>query len=394
MSNCVGPQNGKAQPIEPCTKPRGKARQRESSPRYWTGMSLGGWWRLLQRNRFRLDGCYWHQAAAITLYSLFHTLYGGWQWLWIGRRAARTDIKDAPLFVIGHWRAGTTLLHELLALDERHTSPTTYQCMVPNHFLISEDFARRWLNFLLPTHRPMDDMPVGWGRPQEDEFALCNMGLPSPLLTIAFPNHPPQDQEYLTLEGLPQEDLERWKQGFLRFLRQITYLTPKRIVLKSPPHTCRIKTLLALFPEARFVHIVRDPFALFPSTVNLWKVLYREHGLQRPRFEGLEEHVFRTFERMYDRFEANRGLIEPEHFCEVRYEDLVRDPIGNLRRIYDELCLGEFEKVLPALEAYVAATEGYQTNQYQLSRELREEIARRWAFYMRQYGYSADPPRV
>ena len=45
----------------------------------------------------------------------------------------------------------------------------------------------------------MDNMTAGWDCPQEDEFALCNMGLRSPYLTIAFPNHPPQDQEFFEL---------------------------------------------------------------------------------------------------------------------------------------------------------------------------------------------------
>ncbi len=368
-----------------------ETQQHESSLRFWAGMNLPGWWRLLKRNRFRVDGRCLHHAAAITLYSAFHSLLGNWQRLWSGRRADRIGIDEAPFFVIGHWRAGTTLLHELLALDERHTAPTTYQCFVPNHFLISEDFAQRWLNFLLPSRRPMDNMPVGWDRPQEDEFALCNMGLPSPYLTIAFPNHPPQDLEYLTLEGLPPEDLERWKAGLLRFLRQITLATGRRIVLKSPPHTCRIRVLLEIFPEARFVHIVRNPFALFLSTVNLWKTLYRTHGLQKPRFDGLEERVFSTFERMYQRFDADRCRIPAGHLCEIRYEDLVRDSIGTLRTIYDELRIGEFDAVLPEIEAYVARTGEYKRKVYPLSHELREQIARRWAGYMRRYGYAETP---
>jgi omega-hydroxy-beta-dihydromenaquinone-9 sulfotransferase len=132
---------------------------------------------------------------------------------------------------------------------------------------------------------------------------------------------------------------------------------------------------------------VRDPFVLFPSTINLWKTLYKTHGLQEPTFEGLEEHVFETFERMYQRFEADRELIAADRFCEVRYEDLVRDPIGNLRAIYEKLGLCEFESVLPAWQEYVAATEGYKTNRYELSPALRDEISRRWIGYIRRYGY-------
>jgi hypothetical protein len=354
-------------------------------------MSFGGWCRLLRRNGYDFDWRFTHNVLAITLCSAFHSLYRRWNWFWMGRHAAKVQIVHEPLFIVGHWRAGTTLLHELLVLDERHTSPTTYECLVPNHFLASEDFVRRWLTFLLPTHRPMDNMLAGWDRPQEDEFALCNLGLPSPYLRIAFPNRTPQDTEYLTLEGLSPDELERWKQGFLGFLRQITYRTPKRIVLKSPPHTARIKTLLELFPRARFVHIVRDPFALFPSTMNLWTTLYRRHGLQVPQFEGLEEQVFETLERMYERFEADRELIAPERFYELRYEDLVRDPIGNVQMIYEKLGLGEFDGILPALEKYVAETKGYQTNCYEITPQQRGEISRRWAGYVRQYGYLGEP---
>lgn len=383
---------GSASPREGGQKSSSK--KREWAPRFWTGMDFFAWWRLLRRNRFRVHWRLWHHAFFITLISLFHTFYRGWQWPWVGWRANRTKIEHDPIFVIGHWRAGTTLLHEMMVLDERHTSPTTYECLVPNHFLFSENFSRRWLNFLLPANRPMDNMPAGWDRPQEEEFALANLGLPTPYLTVAFPNNGPADENYLTLEGLTPEELDRWKGGLLQFLRQITYRRPKRIVLKNPPHTCRIKTLLEMFPGARFVHIVRDPYVLFASTVNLWKTLYRKHGMQKPTYEGLEEYVFRTFERMYERFEAERELIDPDRFCEVHYEELVRDPVSTMRGIYEKLGLEEFDKVLPALEKYVAAAEGYRTNRYELSPELREQVSRRWAGYLRQYGYSTETARV
>lgn len=361
---------------------------------FWTGMNCSGWMRLLWRNRFRVHWTRWHHALLLTVMSLFHSAYHGWQWLLFGWRVNRTKIVHEPLFIIGHWRAGTTLLHELMVLDERHTSPTTYECLVPNHFLASEDFARRFLNFLLPAHRPMDNMAAGWDRPQEDEFALCNLGLPSPYLTIAFPNHGPQYEEYLTLEGLTDAELDRWKRTLVRFLRQITFRRPKRIVLKSPPHTCRIKTLLEVFPQARFVHIVRDPFVLYASTCNLWKTLYRAHGLQQPTNAGIDEYVLRTFERMYEKFDAERDLIDAGHFCEVRYEDLVRDQIGSMRTIYEKLSLGGFETVLPALERFVAATEGYQTNKYEISEESRRNVSERWADFIRRYGYSQEPAAV
>ena len=124
--------------------------------------------------------------------------------------------------------------------------------------------------------------------------------------------------------------------------------SPRRIVLKSPPHTFRIKILLEMFPKARFLHIIRNPYVIFPSTINLWKRLYRNDGLQVPTYEGLDEHVFATFSRMYEVFERDRKLIPAGQFCEVRYEDLVAQPIEQIERVYDELNLGGFETVRPA----------------------------------------------
>jgi hypothetical protein len=237
----------------------------------------------------------------------------------------------------------------------------------------------------------MDNMPAGWHRPQEDEFALCNLGLPSPYLTIAFPNEPPQDQEYLTLEHVPANDLARWKKKFLRFLQEINYRSkrPQRIVLKSPPHTGRIKVLLEMFPDAKFVHIVRDPFVVFPSTVHLWKTLYSSQGMQKPTFAGLDKHVFDNFTQMYERFEADRHRIPSENFCEIRYEDLITDPVAGIRQVYEKLSLGGYDEALPALQAFVAATKGYETNKYrELEPALRDQIATRWATYIQQYGYA------
>src|SRR5260370_1490786 len=144
--------------------------------------------RLLIRNRFAVHWSCGYIAIIVTVVSFCHTVLRYLQTALYGRRIARTVIREAPLFIIGHWRTGTTFLHELLILDERHTYPNTYACLQPNPFLLTERFFTRWLGFLMPSRRPMDNMPARWTHPQEDEFALCMMGLPSPYLTISFPN--------------------------------------------------------------------------------------------------------------------------------------------------------------------------------------------------------------
>jgi hypothetical protein len=214
------------------------------------------------------------------------------------------------------------------------------------------------------------------------------MGQPSPYLSIAFPNRPPAYPEALELEGLPPRTVAAWKRAFHGYLQRLTYKDPRRLVLKSPPHTCRIKVLLELFPDARFVHIVRNPFVVFPSTVNMWKSLYRTHGLQRPTFSGLEEHVYTTYLRLYESLERGRRLVPPSHFYELRYEDLVREPIPQLRALYHHLDLGGFDAFQPRVEQYLAGVRGYETNRYDLAAEQRAQIVRRWESVFDRYGYA------
>lgn len=368
------------------TKPIG-SRVWPWSPRFWHGMRTSVWFSLVRRNRFRVSPSRWAMAGIITFFSPLNSALALMQRGLYGRRLRRRQIEHDPIFVIGHWRSGTTLLHELLVLDERFTYPDSYAVFAPDHFLVSAWLLKPLLWPLIPSHRPMDNMLSAWHLPQEDEFALCTMGLRSPYNTIAFPNEPPQDQNYLTFDGVGPGDVAAWQAGLLEFVKRITLRSGKPPVLKSPPHTGRVRVLLDLFPRARFVHISRDPAVLFASTVNLWKRLYETQGLQHPRFEGLEEHVLDSLERMYAAYERDRLTVPHGQLCEIRYEDLVARPLEIMRRVYDEIELGGFETVRPKLDAYFAAKADYKTNKYSLSPQWRDAVARRWAGYAERFGY-------
>ena len=352
-------------------------------------MTLPVWLRLLSRNRFAVAPGHWLAALGITAVSLANSLFALLQSLLLGRCLARTEIREPPIFILGHWRSGTTLLQQLFALDDRFAFPTAYECFAPKSALVTGWFVTRWLKFLYPARRPMDNMAAGPAEPHEDEFALCSLGLPSPYAQLAFPNRP-QGTELLDFEGVPPAEVGRWQTGLMRFLRQVTWRAGgKPLVLKSPTHTARVRLLLAAFPGARFVHIVRNPQRVFPSTVWLWKSLHAVHGLQQASDGGLEETVFRGLNRMYRAFWKQQPEIPPGQFCEVHYEDLVRDPVSQMERIYETLKLGPFDRVERKIERYFVERQSYQTNRFDLSPEMAAEIAHRWSEFGHVYGYES-----
>jgi hypothetical protein len=351
------------------------------------GCGFAALWRLLAGHRFRLPLASLPACAFDLSCGLFNSALGGLQDLLLAHRVGRVALADDPLFVVGHWRTGTTLLHELLALDPRHRCPTNYECFVPRHFLISQRWLKPCIRFLLPKNRIADSMPLEWDLPQEDEFALVALGAPSPYLDTAFPNEPPQFGRYYALDGLSSGELSRWQRTLTKFLRQLIWNRSGRLVLKSPPHTFRLPVLEPMFPRARYLHIVRDPYAVFPSTVKLWKSLFAAQSYQRPAYEGLDERVLSTFCRMYESFESARRHVDPRRICDVRYEDLVRDPLEQMRRVYQRLDLGDFDTVAPAVEAYFGQRTDYRPGRYQLTPEQRAAVTQRWLPYMQRYGY-------
>jgi hypothetical protein len=355
----------------------------------WLGIELLAWLRLLARNRFAVSPRRLHIAAAITLAAGSNSVLRVLQSLIHGRGISRTAAPDDPIFIIGHWRTGTTMLHELMNLDPANRCPTTYESLSPNHFLLTEKIVRRWLRFMMPRKRPMDNVRLGFDRPQEDEAALCNLGVRSPFLSVAFPNRPLQYPDYVTLDSLNPRELARWQAMLRRFQQMILYKRSGRLVQKSPQHTFRLPVLTEMYPRARFIYIARDPAVVFPSTVHFWKTMFDSYGVQTPNNRGLESFVLDTFAEMHQRFEATRHLIPPERLCELRYEDLVADPVAGMQKIYDQLQLGDFESVRPAVAHYAQRSQSYKTNRYEISPEMRAQIADRWGPYIEQYGYEA-----
>lgn len=357
----------------------------------WAGCTLPVWWRLLARNRFKVAPREIPEAFLYTLTAAYHTLLSGVQGFLWGPKIAAVRIDPPPVFIIGHWRTGTTLLHTLLGLDKRFTFPSTGECFNPSHILI-RGYVERWImQRSIPRRRPMDDQALSSDSPQEDEFALCLLGAPSPYMKLAFPNHPLPYPDSWDVEDLPPQVFKRWKESFIHFLKQLLFRHGGRLELKSPPHTCRVKVLAELFPGAHFIAMVRSPYAVIPSTIHLWKTLYRSQALQTPDWTGLEDDVFQTFKLFYKGLEDARSLLPGGRLCEVRFEDLVADPLGQMRRVTGHLDLGDFHRLRPALESYLATHPHYRGRTWELSPVMRRRIKAECRPYLERYGYLNAP---
>jgi len=370
--------------------------------RIWHGMAASAWFPLLARNRFAVSPSRVRRALAVSGCSVLNSGLNVAQKLIFAKRIAACKINDPPIFVIGHWRTGTTFLHELLALDERFAAPSTLECFTPGHFLVSGWFMRR-LAFLLPAKRPMDNMRFGWERPQEDEFALLNLGLRSPYEKIAFPNRGADCRAYLNMTEVSPAQVEAWKAGLSGFLQQLIFRRNKekkqpgaavRVVLKSPAHTARIRILRQMFPAAKFIHAVRDPYAVFASTVRFWRAMYETQGFQKIKYDKLaasgwsiENDVLESMELLYRDFFTQMADIPPQCICEVRYEDLVRAPVAEMSRIYGQLRLGPFEPAQQKIGAHLLELDEYKPNTHRMSDEQESKVRQRWRWYFDRFNY-------
>jgi hypothetical protein len=329
-------------------------------PGLFAGITFGDWLALLRENRYDIDPKYAWRAAIITLGSLGNSLARWREQRAHGAEIAATAVPP-PLFVLGVWRSGTTHLQNLLAVDPRLAFPTWYQASYPHTFLTTEATAGRLAGFFVPRKRLQDNMTFGFSHPAEEEFALAVATPLSPMLSWAFPRRAEHYDRYLTLRDVPAAEAAAWKAALLAFVRKLTWKHGKPLVLKSPAQTARIRLLLDLFPEAKFVHIHRHPYAVIESALHTTRKLLPFFALQRPALD-IEGRAIRQYREICDAYFEDKALIPPGRLHEVRFEDLESDPVGEMRRLYEALGLPDFGEVEPAVRSYVGTLLGYRKN--------------------------------
>jgi hypothetical protein len=224
---------------------------------------------------------------------------------------------------------------------------------------------------------------------QEEEFAIANMSTLSNYHLCMFPRNHHKYQKYAYFKNMSENELSEWKQKYLYILKKVTYQQKgKRLLLKSPTNTSRIKQLLELFPNARFVHICRDPYKVYVSTKRLYENFFPVFELQKPiPEEESEETQFDIYENMYRKYFEEKDLIPEGHLVEVRYEDVIKKPLENVEKIYKELGIEGFERAKPAIEEYIETQKSYKPNKHNIDPRLAKKISQRYDFTFRKWNY-------
>lgn len=245
------------------------------------------------------------------------------------------EVTKPPIYVVGHWRSGTTLIHGLLCSSKNVSYPTTYQSVFPNNLFSFNWLIKNIMQSILPERRLVDHVKMHVDYPQEEDFALGNEAGFSFYYWFYFP----KDWRYfsdhfLTLSAEEKKLREKYARSYLRFVkRSILNVGGEQYIAKNPPSLARIPFLLQLFPEARFLYIERNPYEVLTSTFRFFKSFLVTLQLQEFDDESLWEFILYNYKFLHHRYREDRLLIPEKQLVEIKYEQLIKDPVKMLKTL-------------------------------------------------------------
>ncbi|MDO4566383.1 MAG: sulfotransferase [Oscillospiraceae bacterium] len=356
------------------------------------GSRFDNWLRLLARAGWQVEKGRRIQAAAISALSLLLFPFALLENLACALPIAQTKLKKDPIFILGHWRSGTTFLQNLLTRDEQFGWADPVSTMLFSNCLLLGPLMRSAVGAGLKDARPMDSVKYSLDLPMEETYALANFTPYSIVHVTAFPCVFEKHIPYAFLEDLSEKQRAEVKRAYTYVLKKLTLLKAgKQLVLKSPDNTAHIETLLELCPEAKFVNIYRDPYLTIKSTIHMFVSEMEQLRLSPLPFEDvegeMEDKIIYIFERMYRRLFELEDNFKEHSYISFAYEDFVKEPAAHLKRIYEELRLEGFEAALPRFEAFLDSQKDYKKNKHEVSDRLRKKINARLGFYFERCGY-------
>lgn len=298
------------------------------------------------------------------------------------------EIKKDPIYVIGHWRSGTTFLHQLLCSFNDVSYSTTYQTVFPNNLFFLQRLLKTIIQFYLPEQRLVDKVQMHVDFPQEEEFALGNEVGFSFYYWFYFPkDYKRIREEHLTLSSLDEKKREAFKEGYKRFVkRSLLYVKGNQYVAKNPPHMARIPFLLEMFPKSRFVFIERNPYEVLMSTFRFFKGFLKTLQVQEMSDEDLWEFIFSNYRMMYEIYEVDKLKIPTGNLVELRYEELTRDPASVIELLQNGL-LSDLKPNESKLKSMLETHQKHAPNTYDFERAYLDRVNAELGALIEKQGY-------
>jgi hypothetical protein len=346
-------------------------------------------WRDLKREN-KIDSLYRFRARKIEWMSLFLLSARLSQELLFNKKVRRISLDGfPPVFILGLWRSGTTHLHYMMARDSRFGYLNNHQAFTFNMSLLSLDRLNKVLSIFVPGKRPQDNVRVTLDDPAEEEQAFSTMSTRSSIHSFFFPKNQDYFCKYHLFKDISEAEKRKWQEDYLFLLKNIAYYTKKRrLLLKNPHNTGRVKELLELFPDAKFIFIHRDPFTVYRSTKKLYMQMISSQFLQFISRKEIEELIVENNAKILEKYLTERELIPRGNLVEIGFEELEKNPLGSLKSMYERLGLDGFEDARPAIASYLASVKDYKKNLYEpLPAEIQTNLRFRWSSWFEEFGY-------
>jgi hypothetical protein len=330
------------------------------------GIKPGRLYELIRRNK-GISAQYMSRVSFLLSIGMWAPLFEWREKRHFGKKVKAVKQSTSPVFIVGHWRTGTTLLHQLMALDNQFNYMDVFKVSHPYHFLISRKYYSGVMSKFLKGPRPMDNVKLGMTEPQEDEYALVKMQNDLVLEGLIFQK---KDRFFIDLD---EEFMPRDKKKFFDLLdlliRKLQVEKGEAIIplFKNPFHSLRIDELKAHYPDAKFINIVRDPLRVVPSTIHMWNIVGRQNILKGQWIEPGTEHIARLYLRIVHAIRNSFSKMKTEDYCEIRFEELERKPKESVRGIYEKLQLEFSDDYAKKLDDFIREIKDYKKNSYQIA---------------------------
>ncbi len=313
------------------------------------------------------------------------------------RAIKEAELSEPPIFLIGHWRSGTTHLHNLLSRDPQFGFLKFSETAMPMDMLgPMMGLGRKFIDRALPETRGYDNVKLALDEPQEEEMALGNLNSIGYYNIYYFPQKMDLHRDRsLFFEETTAAERETFKKTYRHLVKKVSLVKKgQRLLFKNPPSTTRMPLIKELFPDAKFVHIVRNPWPVFRSTVGKFPRLYNAFAWQEFQDVDTTEFTLETYEKLMRRYFRDRDEMNlpANELVETSYEKITEDPVGEIGRIYDQLELGGKDAGLKEIGAYADSMSSYKRNVHQIEAKDADKIRERWGFSFDEWGYSLEPP--